>query len=213
MRVVRINERDDVTVTSRRRFMIATGTCLTFALPRFSSAHGVGIVNPPITLPMDVTVVRDDGTNSPLRKIIQGRRTLLQLMFTGCSETCPLQGALFAEIQDSIAKAAGGDIQMLSLSIDPMDNARSLSTWLSRFAARKTWVAAVPSSEGINVIRTSLQRGGASTRNHSSQVYFIDELGRLVWRTEDFPSIEIVVAIMQRNGWITSGKRSIETTL
>ena len=187
----------------RRRFMLSTGACLVLNFPHLVKAHGIGIVNPPVSLPLETPVIRHDGVRMPLRSIVQDHRTLLQLMFTGCSEVCPLQGALFAEVQDRFGGSRRGKNRLLSLSIDPMDDARSLSTWLSRFGAQQNWAAAVPASTCIDVIRAALQTGRESTRDHSSQAYFLDESGRLIWRSEDFPSSEVLVAIAQRNHWLS----------
>ena len=41
----------------------------------------------------------NDGQSTDLARLCRGRSTALQLMFTGCSATCPLQGALFAQAQ------------------------------------------------------------------------------------------------------------------
>jgi protein SCO1/2 len=190
--------------SGRRRFLRSTGACLALLLPHGAKAHSIGIVDPPISLPLETSVVRHDGLRMLLRNIIQGRRTLLQLMFTGCSEICPLQGALFAEIQEKSRQLVIGKNQLLSLSIDPMDDARSLSAWLSQFGASRNWGAAVSSPKGIDAIRASLQGTNGLDRDHSSQVYFLDETGRLVWRTEEFPSLEVVHAIAQRNNWLSS---------
>lgn len=187
----------------RRRSIFAAGACVLLALPRLATPHGIGIVNPAIAMPDNLPLLLNDGKHVTLGNLLQERRTLLQLMFTGCSETCPLQGALFAALGAKFATALNGKNQMLSVSIDPMDDPRSLSSWLTRFGAGRGWIAAVPSSHGIDLIRTLLQGGRAGLGTHSSQVFFIDESQRLIWRTEDFPSTEIVVQIGKRNGWVT----------
>lgn len=183
--------------SGRRRFLGTAGACLALGMPVLARPHGLGIVDPPVDLPLGMRVLRSDGVRLPLRGLLRGRTTALQLMFTGCSETCPLQGALFAGVQER-ATVPGGRLQLLSLSIDPMDDARSLAAWLKRFGARKNWLAAVPSASDIDILRTALQAGQASTRSHSSQVFFIDRNGRLVWRSEDLPPVELVAGIAAR---------------
>ena len=187
----------------RRRWMLAAGAYLILAAPVIAQAHNVGIVKPKIAIPGDLPVVRSDGARLSLRELLRGRRTLLQLMFTGCGETCPLQGALFAAVRGRFAAAVDGKNQLLSLSIDPMDDPATLSTWLRQFGAGQGWIAAVPSARGIEVMRTSLQSGADTASAHPSQVFFIDESEQLIWRTEDFPSTEIVIGIGKRNRWIS----------
>src|SRR5438105_14608278 len=93
---LRANSRDSMAIRprfSRREFLqtleaIALGT----AIPGISHAHGqVGIVKPAIALPA-TNVVCNDAARRSLQAILQGKTTALQLMFTGFSETCPLQG-------------------------------------------------------------------------------------------------------------------------
>lgn len=175
------------------------GACLAPGLPPAAWAHGIGIVRPPVGLPLDLRVLRSDGVRLPLRRLLLGRTTALQLMFTGCSETCPLQGALFAGVQEQAARS-GNRLRLLSLSIDPMDDARSLSAWLQRFGAGTLWQAAAPSARDIDVLRTSLQAGAPAVPAHSSQVFFVDTGGRLVWRSEDLPPVELVMDIAMRLG-------------
>ncbi|MFK3739661.1 SCO family protein [Massilia sp. TN1-12] len=179
--------------------MACAGACLTPGLGPAARAHGIGIVNPPVGLPLDVQVLRSDGVRLPLRRLLLGRTTALQLMFTGCSETCPLQGALFAGVQEQAARS-GSRLQLLSLSIDPMDDARSLSAWLRRFGAGRNWMAAVPTAADIDALRKALQAGAPAVPAHSSQVFFVDTGGRLVWRSEDLPPVELVVHIATRLG-------------
>lgn len=186
--------------SGRRRFLVAwAGACLALGRSSVASAHGIGIVTPPVGLPLEVRVLRSDGVRLPLRRLLLGRTTALQLMFTGCSETCPLQGALFASVQQEAAHS-GSRLQLLSLSIDPMDDARSLSAWLQRFGAGRNWMAAVPTAADIDVLRKALQAGAPAVPAHSSQVFFVDTGGRLVWRSEDLPPVELVMDIATRLG-------------
>jgi len=197
-----MERQSDVPAMERRRLMLAMGACLSMALPVMAKAHGIGIVDPAIAIPTGFAVLRNDGRRMLLRDLLKQRRTIMQLMFTGCGETCPLQGALFAALQKRLASDSNGENQLLSVSINPMDDARSLATWLHRFGAGRRWIAAVPGAKAIDSIRTALQDARATIGGHSSQVYFINEAGRLIWRTEDFPSSDIVVEIAKHNRWI-----------
>jgi protein SCO1/2 len=183
----------------RRRFIRAmTASALGSFFPTIGNAHGgVGLLKPPLALPSGSMVVRSDGMRMPLQSILKGKTTALQLMFTGCSETCPLQGALFAEVQERLPALPAQNIQLLSLSIDPMDDAKALSSWLQRFGARNGWLAAAPTDRDIGALNAVLQQGTPLVKNHSSQVYFIDPRGRLVWRSEDLPPVEVVIHILE----------------
>lgn len=71
---------------------------LGMGVPRSARAHaGPGRVDPP--LPAAAwPLTLNDGRRSRLPAVLAGRATALQLMFTGCTATCPIQGALFAAV-------------------------------------------------------------------------------------------------------------------
>jgi protein SCO1/2 len=182
---------------ARRRILLAAGIHLVLGWPTPARPHDIGIVTPPRALPLHTPVLLDDGRRLPLRRLLLGRTSAVQLIFTGCSASCPLQGALFAGVQQQPV-VADGRLQLLSLSIDPMDDAASLSAWLRRFGAQGSWRAAVPAAADIDVLRTALQARAPASSTHSSQVFFVDREGRLVWRSEDFPPAELVAGIATR---------------
>jgi protein SCO1/2 len=139
------------------------------------------------------TVKTHDGRSTDLPTLLRGRVTALQLMFTGCSATCPIQGALFAQAQRDLTLAPGV-AQFLSLSIDPLaDNPAALAAWLHKFSARPGWLAASPRIEDVDAIVAILGSGGQSvadrTRDpHTGQVYLINRQGALVFRLPSMPT-------------------------
>lgn len=185
---------------SRRGFMrgmLALAAAGTLPAAR---AHGIGIVNPPLALPPEVRLVRHDGARVMLPELFAGRFTAMQLMFTGCSQTCPLQGALFAEVQAGLARLRMPDVQLLSVSVDPFDDSRRLAAWLRQFGAGSKWTAAVPLPRHLDAITGALKQRGNPRLNHATQVYFIDRRGRLVWRSEELPPAQVVMGILERIG-------------
>ena len=142
------------------------------------------------------------GQATTLRTLLQGKLTALQLMFTGCSATCPIQGAIFAEAQRQL----GGGIvtaQFVSLSIDPLsDTSQALAAWLKNLGARPGWVAAAPRMSELDALFELLSGPRAPTRSgpdpHTGQVYFVSRRGELVYRSTDLPPPEQVVATLRQ---------------
>lgn len=184
----------------RRRFLnMLGGLALCAALPQRAQAHAaVGPVQPPISLP-PIRIVRHDGTRTTLPAILRGKATAMQLMFTGCSETCPLQGALFAEVQRRVPQIASGQAQLLSLSIDPLgDDARAMQAWLRKFGAGPHWIGAVPDAKEMEKLRKALQQSNDRLGEHTGQVFLFDRQGVLQWRTENLPPVDNVVRPLVR---------------
>ncbi len=181
---------------SRRRLLGAAATAW-LAAPHAAWAHSeLGPVEPPLTLP-DVMLTLHDGRSTSLARVLQGRVTALQLIFTGCSATCPLQGAVFAGVQARLAGTLSR-AQLLSISIDPLnDDARAVDTWRRRFGAGPRWLAAVPPVQQAELLLDALAGRARGDDRHTAQTYLCDPQGRWAYRFADLASAADVVRGMQ----------------
>lgn len=147
-------------------------------------------------------VTTHQGTTTDLPSLLRGKVTALQLMFTGCSATCPIQGALFAQAQRDL-KGSVAAAQFLSVSIDALgDTPAALASWLKKFSAAPGWIAAVPRVQDVDALVERLGSGGEKKPQgpdpHTGQVYVIDRRGELVFRTASMPPpAQIVDALRQ----------------
>lgn len=134
-------------------------------------------------------VTSAEGRTTPLAKLLKGHITAVQLMFTGCTATCPIQGAIFAETSRMLA-GARGDLRLLSVSIDPLgDSPKALEAWLSRFGASpQRWTAAVPRMQDVDVLLDFLRGRSGGVDRHTAQAFLFDRQARLAFRTIDMPS-------------------------
>lgn len=186
----------DDTIT-RRRFVRAGLAALGASATR-AHAYDIGRTRPPVAAPA-LRLVGQDGRAATLTDILRHRVTVVQLMFTGCSAICPLQGMQFASLQAALASRGMADVQLLSLSIDPLgDDPKALGAWLRRFGAGPTWRAAAPLPADLDGLLGLLGRNGlpanASTGDrHSGQLGLFDGEARLVWRTADLPPVNEVM--------------------
>jgi protein SCO1 len=176
------------------------------ARPPPSAARPAGTVAPPQTshlpfgrvrpeLPVpNVPVTLDDGRTAQLRTLLAGRLTVMQLMFTGCSATCPIQGALFAEVA---RRNPHQGVRLLSLSIDALgDSPASLKAWMTRFGPHPTWRAAVPDTTGVDTVITFVRGRLQGPDPHTAKVYFFDRRSRLIYKTNDLPSVGDIIGVI-----------------
>lgn len=179
-----------------------------------SSHFPFGEVSPPRhTRPWPISTHLGKRTN--LAHVLRGKTTALQFMFTGCTASCPIQGALFAQAQTltlSQTQAASGqglaaaqtevqNLQWLSLSIDALaDSPARLQAWLQKFSARAGWLAAVPAVADVDAIQAAWGEGGQrvlSQRDpHSGQVFVFNRAAQLVYRTAAIPPAAEIVKAM-----------------
>ena len=92
--------------------------------------NGHGYFYPPVLLP-DFGVTDQLGKHVKFRQVLRGRISLVQLIFTTCSNVCPIQGATFSQLQEMIPAAQRDQVQLLSVTIDPFnDDSKALASWL-----------------------------------------------------------------------------------
>ena len=140
------------------------------------------------------------GQATDLGSLLNGRVTAVQLMFTGCSAICPIQGALFAQLQQAL-RSRGVAVNLLSLSIDPLgDSPAALAAWLGKFSAGPGWLAAAPEVADVERLSRLLGSGGEDPRQsadvHSGQVFVIDRRGAMTYRTATMPAVGPFVDVL-----------------
>ncbi len=182
--------------------MTAASGVLALAAASAADAHdSVGPVVPASSAPT-VTMITDGGHRAPLPALLQQPVTAVQLMFTGCSAVCPIQGALFAQLQGELdalpPSSSAASTRLLSISIDPLsDDPAALRGWLARFGAGERWSAAAPDPAELNRLLAFLKGRIAANEPHTSQVALFDRRGRFVWRTGELPTANTVVRLAE----------------
>ncbi len=190
---------DGVQAWSRRRWLGAPlALAAAWGAPAgAASAHALaGRVEPRLTPPR-LSLAMADGAVLPLQQLLRGRVTALQLMFTGCRASCPIQGAQFALLQQLLAAQPvprGGPTrppgQLLSVSIDALgDDPARLRRWLQQWPAQDFWRAGVAQVRELDAWFNFLGGRSANPQDaHTSQVYLFDARGQLAWRSTDWPT-------------------------
>ena len=177
---------------SRRNLLQA----LLFAAVPTVSGHGQ--VKPPLLVP-DIKLLCHDGTSTTLFNLVDNRATAVQLMFTSCTTTCPIQAAIFARVQNRLPEMSANAAQLLSLSVDPhTDTPAALSAWRTRFHAGPRWIAACSSLADAPVLLDFFAKSIDSATDHSTQVSILDREARLVWRTYELPTAQEILQVLHK---------------
>lgn len=184
----------------RRRTLLGAGMTLAASagLQPPASARGLGPVQPPLPVP-SLPATLADGRRVDLRRWLPGKVTALQFMFTTCSSTCPLLGAVFASTQQQLRDLGRQDMRLLSVSVDVLgDSPQRLLEWLRKFGAGASWHAALPeanSSAALDALRT-LGSGAAERDRHEAGILLFDEKGRLAYRLDELPDSRVLTQAM-----------------
>lgn len=184
---------------ARRRWLAAGALALVVGRAGSAAAHAsAGPVSPREPAPAGLRLSLGSGRSASLPDLLKGHVTAVQLMFTGCSATCPIQGAIFADAQARLAPA-DKQLRLLSISIDPLsDDPPALARWLARFGAQPArWSAAVPAVSDVDPLLDFLRGRAAGVDRHTAQAFLFDRQGRLAFRTIDMPPGGELVRLMQ----------------
>jgi protein SCO1/2 len=188
-----------MSMTSRRLFLAAAAASFGAHPASAQPAHtGFGPVRPPLPVPA-IPVVRHDGVSCTLADLLNQRVTAVQLVFTSCRATCPIQGAIFSRTQKLIPDQSSRDILLLTLSVDPEhDVPKALAAWLKTFRAGHNWIAAAPALGALERMRAFFGPGSGPDDNHSTQVSVVDQKQQLIWRTPELPSAEDLADLLRK---------------
>lgn len=158
--------------------------------------NSAGIVKPP-EAPPPVALTLENDRQSTLEQELRGHVTALQLMFTSCQATCPIQGAIFGQGIKEIGNQVS-DAQWLSVSIDPEhDDSRALRQWLARFGGHSRWHAGRPAREQLDALIDFLKARNAGADRHTAQVFFFNRRGELAMRSVDFPPAAEIARVLK----------------
>jgi len=158
-----------------------------------ANAPPTGWVRPRLAAPA-LRITSANGRPTTLAGAIAGKVTAVQLMFTGCSSTCPVQGALFAAMASRLESK---DVQFLSISIDALgDTPAALSAWQDRFGRAPAWNTAVADSADVGPLADFMKGVAGKPGTHTAQVFVFDRASRLCYRTGDSPLIGDIEALL-----------------
>jgi len=150
----------------------------------------------PRLAPPPLRLTSGDGRKVSLAGVVAGKVTAVQLMFTGCSSTCPTQGAFFAAVADRLRL---GDAQLLSVSIDALgDTPATMSKWQAKFGKSASWLTSVADVDDVDRLADFMKGTTGKSGTHTAQVFVFDRLGRLCYRTGDSPAVSEVEALLVR---------------
>ncbi len=171
-------------------------TALAIGSRRVAAHNDAGKVVPPLNAPA-LPLTMHDGSKSSLVKAFGGRPTAVQLMFTGCSATCPIQGALFHATLKHLPP--GSPVRLMSVSIDPLnDDPAAMRRWLKRYEGNELWLGATPDYRDVDRLLDFLRARNSGADRHTAQVYFFNKDGALVLRSTDFPASQEIARLLLR---------------
>ena len=120
-------------------------------------------------------------------------------MFARCRSICPIDAATFVRTQEALAPNPPEGIQLVSLSIDPLnDTPDVLRAWLRSFDAGSRWIAVAPVEADLPRAQKFFDSASDLGEDHSTAMSLINHAGLLVWRTSELPTPAEVATLLRR---------------
>jgi protein SCO1/2 len=94
-------------------------------------------------IPDTVLIDQDGQRHRFYNDLVKDKLVLMNSVYTSCPGTCPMQTAIFQRVQRLLGDRLGQDVQMISVSLDPVtDTPARLKEFAARFGIEtgKGWV-------------------------------------------------------------------------
>ena len=89
--------------------------------------------------------------------LLKGKSVVINLIYTSCTYSCPIESAKMAELQRILGDRVGKDIFLYSISIDPTnDTPKKLKAYATQFKAKRGWLFLTGKKEDIKLISKQL---------------------------------------------------------
>jgi len=140
--------------------------------------------------------------------LVKDKVVLINFIYTSCPDSCPLETARLAEVQDILGERVGRDVFMYSISIDPAhDTPEVLARYAERFQVKPGWLFLTGKETDVALLRQKLGLLGsdeAELKNHSlSLVIGNQSTGRWMRRS---PFENAFVLANQLGDWLHDWK-------
>lgn len=160
----------------------------------------------------DVTLTTQDG--KPMRlyeDLLKGKSVAINVIYTSCTDECPLETARMAEVQRLLGNHAGKDVLFYSISIDPEhDTPAVLKAYADKFNIGPGWLFLTGKIEDIKLVtrKLGLSRNSdlANRDGHASSLMLGNEATGQWMRNSAVDNPRFLVATMRNFfGWKDDG--------
>ncbi len=111
----------------------------------------------------NVVLTTQDGAKVRLYDdLLKGKSVAINLIYTSCTDVCPLETAKLVQVQKLFGERMGRDIFFYSIAIDPWDTPKELKAYAQKFGVGPGWLFLSGKPEDIKLITRKLGLSRAS---------------------------------------------------
>lgn len=135
-----------------------------------------------LTIP-DLVLI--DQNRKPVRfftELVQGKTVAISYFFTSCTTICPPLTATMAQVQRRLKQDGRDDIQLISISVDPVtDTPERLNAWSKNFNAQPGWSFLTGEKRTVDKLLKALNAFTPDPQDHSPMI-LVGNQPAGVWR-------------------------------
>jgi protein SCO1/2 len=129
--------------------------------------------------------------------VIGDNIVVMDFVYTTCTTICPVLSALFTQVQKQLGDQAGDDVQLISMSVDPVrDTPQRLKAYSAKHRAGDGWVWLTGPKADVDDVLIGLGAYTSNFEDHPSMVLIGDGRTGEWKRLFGFPNPDRIVQIV-----------------
>jgi cytochrome oxidase Cu insertion factor (SCO1/SenC/PrrC family) len=146
----------------------------------------------------DVTVYDQDGQMLHFYSdLVKGKTVAINFIFTTCTTICPPLAASFRRVQVELGNRVGGDIRLISISVDPVtDVPARLKAFGAKFKAGPGWTFVTGSRAEIDTLLKALGAAVSDKNDHTPMMLLGNEPAGFWTRTYGLAPTASIVRVI-----------------
>lgn len=156
------------------------------------------------TIP-NVTVQDQDGQDYRFSDLLQGRRVLLDFIYTSCKTTCPTQTAVLREVRNQLNRNGSDDreVLLISVTVDPHhDGPQALRRYAAQFGIdpgiSHGWIFLTGSSPELNKLLAAFGSATGRPSDHANVLWIGNQPHQRWTRTSAFNEPQQITHLLQQ---------------
>lgn len=130
--------------------------------------------------------------------VLGDRIVIIDFVYTTCTTVCPVLSAIFSQIQRRLGDRLGGDIHMVSISVDPVrDTPERLSAYAAKLQARPGWIWLTGEKTSVDNVLRGLGAYTPDFEDHPSMILVGDMQSGTWQRFFGFPGPDKILAVVE----------------
>jgi len=131
--------------------------------------------------------------------LIKGKTVLINAVYTSCAGVCPIQTAVFSKVQSLLGDRVGRDIQIISVTLDPVtDTPARLKEFSERFDVGPGWVFLTGTKQEVTEVLQAMDLYSPVPAQHTPIAAIGHEPGAVWMKVINVTAPTDIVGRMQR---------------